>query len=106
MKRVDVYGYWADGVHPSADDATRRPTIFVLELSGADGQENRLLARTQPDVFRSDGQPMVLAVEIGSGSQIKVDDRGRTMRAVQVIDQKTINPFEELLTERTRGNTS
>jgi hypothetical protein len=37
---------------------------------------------------------MILAGEIGSGSRIKVDDHGRTMRAIQVIDDKTVNPFK------------
>ena len=69
---------------------------FVLELRGGDGQEHRLFARTQPDIFGPDGQPLVLVVlaaEVGPGSRIKVDDRGRVIRAVQVIDLKTINPF-------------
>jgi hypothetical protein len=47
----------------------------------------------QPDIFGPDGQPMVLAAEIGPGSSIKVDDCGRIMRAIQVIDHITINPF-------------
>jgi hypothetical protein len=36
---------------------------------------------------------MILAAEIGSGSRIKVDDHSRTMRAIQVIELKTVNPF-------------
>lgn len=70
-------------------------TFFVLELLGDDGQEHKLFARTQPDIFGVDGQPMVLAAEIGPGSRIKVADRGLIMRAVQVIDHKTINPFAQ-----------
>jgi hypothetical protein len=66
---------------------------FVLELQGDDDREHRLLSWTQPDIFGPDGQPMVLAVEIGPGSSIKVDHRERIMRAIQVLDHKTINPF-------------
>jgi hypothetical protein len=67
--------------------------LFVLELLGDDGHEHKLFARTQPDIFGPDGQPTVLAAEIGPGSRIKVDDHGSIMRAVQVIDLKTVNPF-------------
>jgi len=68
-------------------------TFFVLELRSDDGQEHRLFARTPPDVFAPDGLPMGLAAEVGPGSRIKVDDHGLTMRAIQVIDHHTINPF-------------
>jgi hypothetical protein len=36
---------------------------------------------------------MVLAAELGQGSRVKIDDHGRMMRAIQVIELKTINPF-------------
>lgn len=67
--------------------------FFVLELLGDDGREHNLFARTQPDIFGLDGQPMILAAEIGPGSRLKVDDRGRVMRAIQMLDHKTLNPF-------------
>lgn len=67
--------------------------FFVLELRDGNNQEHKLLARIQPDIFGPDGQPIVLAAEIGPGSRIKVDVRGRIMRAIQVIDHKTVNPF-------------
>jgi hypothetical protein len=36
---------------------------------------------------------MVLAVGVGPGSRIKVDDHGGTVLTVQVIELKTVNPF-------------
>ncbi len=69
--------------------------FFVLELLADDGHEHKLFARMRPDVCGPDGLPMVLAAEVGPGSRIKVDDRGRTMRAIQVIDHRTVNPFGE-----------
>jgi hypothetical protein len=40
---------------------------FVLELQGDDDREHMLLARMQPEIFGPDGQPIVLAAEIGPG---------------------------------------
>jgi hypothetical protein len=69
--------------------------FFVLEPLADDGHEHKLFARMRPDVFARDGQPMVLAAEVGPGSRIKVDDHGMTMRVIQVMDHKTVNPFAE-----------
>jgi hypothetical protein len=69
--------------------------FFVLELRRADGRGHDLFSRTQPDIFGPDGQTMTLAAEIGARSRIKVDDHGRTMRAVQVIELRTVNPFAQ-----------
>lgn len=67
--------------------------FFVLELLADGGHGRKLFARTRPDVFGADGHPMVLGAEVGPGLRIKVYDHGRTMRAIQVIDHRTVNPF-------------
>jgi hypothetical protein len=68
--------------------------IFVLELEDAAGVARRLVAQKQPDIFDGAGQPTTLATEIGPGSLVRVDGRGHTMRAVQLLELRTENPFQ------------
>jgi hypothetical protein len=66
---------------------------FVLEIRSDDGTERNLFSRLRPDIFGRDGQPMFLGAELGPGSRVRVDDHGKTMRALQVVELRTTNPF-------------
>jgi hypothetical protein len=67
--------------------------IFALELEDAAGAVHRLVAQTQPDIFDAAEKPTTLAAEVGPGSRVRVDAQGFTMRAVQLLELRTENPF-------------
>src|SRR5271166_5732620 len=69
-------------------------TIFALEIEDAARVARRLVARKRPDIFDGAGQPTILAAEIGPGSLVRVDAGGHTMRAVQLLELRTENPFQ------------
>jgi hypothetical protein len=69
-------------------------SIFALELEDAAGVARCLIARKQPDIFDAAQKPTILTTEIGSGSRVRVDARQHTMRAVQLLELHTRNPFQ------------
>jgi hypothetical protein len=67
--------------------------FYALEVCDDLGTIHRFVADAQPEIFGRDGLPTVLAGEIGPGSKIRIKAHGKAVRAIQIIDFKTTNPF-------------
>lgn len=66
---------------------------FTVEVRDDCGAEHHLVSTNPPDIFDADGYPIALVTELSAGSRINIDNVGRVMRAIQVIEHRITNPF-------------